>query len=195
MAKAGARDRLTGQSSGSLQDILLGGWGAGGGHAPFISSPSRLEWAPSCPRGAHTWSPAFKALPTVPAPQHSFLSHEAPLPLKSRQPLAKAQVGAFDPSFRARGQESLPYLHRLLGLPVSQPLRRGLVPASLAAGQGRGCAATSPHETQPMAGSCPGQPGAAAIPAARVTPSHIWFHSPAAWMECLVKAARGALVL
>lgn len=49
-------------------------WREGGGHTPFISSPSRLKWAPSCPRGAHTWSPAFKALPTAPTspPQLPF---------------------------------------------------------------------------------------------------------------------------
>lgn len=77
------------------------GWGR---CTPFISSPSKLKWAPSCPRGAHTWSPAFKALPAASAPPH-FLSHEAPHPPQTCQPLAEAQFGAFDPGFMAKGLE------------------------------------------------------------------------------------------
>ena len=56
-----------------------------------------------------------------PHPQLPF--PQGPLPPKPRQPLAKAQVEAFDPGFGARGQESLPYLRRMLGLPGSRPLR------------------------------------------------------------------------
>lgn len=96
-------------------------------------------------------------------PTPSFLSHEAPLPTQSSQPLAKAQVGAFDPGFRARRQDSLPYLGRLLGTPrgLEPPVKLGPVPASLAAGGRRGSAATSPHEAQPMGESPSGQPDAA----------------------------------
>lgn len=142
-----------------------------------------------------------KLFPQSLPPHHSFLSHEAPLPPKSRQPLAKAQVEAFDPGFGARGQESLPYLRRMLGLPGSRPqgpctrlYPQPLVPASLAAGGGRGPAATSPHEAEPMAGSRSGQPEAAVT---RVTFSHIWFLSflSAADGSILARAARGALVL
>ena len=57
-----------------------------------------------------------------PPPPHHPLPR-GPLPPKPRQPLAKAQVEAFDPGFGARGQESLPYLRRMLGLPGSRPLR------------------------------------------------------------------------
>lgn len=104
-----------------------------------------------------------KLFPQSLLPHHSFLSHEAPLPPKSRQPLAKAQVEAFDPGFGARGQESLPYLRRMLGLPGSRPQGPCTrlyppVPAAPCARLpgsrwGRGPAATSPHEAQPMAGS------------------------------------------
>lgn len=34
---------------------------------------------------------------------HSFLSHEAPHPPRSCQPLAKTQLGVFDPGFMAKG--------------------------------------------------------------------------------------------
>lgn len=66
-----------------------------------------------------------KLFPQPPPHPHNFLSHEAPLPPQSpRQPLAKAQIGAFDPGFMAGvgegggrtaagRQESLPYLDRL----------------------------------------------------------------------------------
>lgn len=43
---------LTG--AGALAPSRTSCWVEGEGHAPFISSPSRLKWAPSCPRGAHT---------------------------------------------------------------------------------------------------------------------------------------------
>lgn len=114
-----------------------------------------------------------KLFPQPPPPIASFPTRApSQLPLQSCQCLAKTQVRAFDPGFRARGQDSLPYLGRLLWAPNWQlePLvRLNPVPASLAACGRRGSAATSPHVAQPMGGSCSGQANTAAV---RVTPSH-----------------------
>lgn len=104
---------------------------------------------------------AFKAFPTAPASPPQLPFPRAPLPQQSCQPLAKAQAGAFDPDFRARGQGSLPYLGSLRGaLYAPQPhTLEATVPASGSPGGGRrGCTATSPHEAQPMGGGASRQP-------------------------------------
>lgn len=66
---------------------------------------------------------------------HSFLSHEAPHPPQSCQPLAETQLGAFDPGFMAKGGEGEGRRASFTwascsGSPESQPVRLGPVPAS-----------------------------------------------------------------
>lgn len=88
------------RGSGSLQDILLQ---EVGGVVP-LSSPAhpslsgRLP-APGAPIPGLRPSKLFQQ----PLHLHSFLSHEAPHPSQSCQPLAKTQLGAFDPGFMAKG--------------------------------------------------------------------------------------------
>lgn len=157
-------------------------WWRGGGIFPFISSPSTLKWAPSCPWGAHTWSPAFSLQSSSHSPRLSPAASfpTSPLPLQSCQSLAKAQAGAFDPRLQGQraGQPALPGQRAPSRL---QPHTHGaVVPASLGAeARRRGSTATSPHGAQPMGGSPSRQPSRQ-----RSSPGYSQSHSAPHQLRC-----------
>lgn len=151
-----------------------------GGIFPFISSPSTLKWAPSCPWGAHTWSPAFSLQSSSHSPHLSPTASfpTSPLPLQSRPSLAKAQAG--QPLIQTSGPEGRTACltwaarSRLPTAPESHT-HGAIVPASLGA-EAAGGGALLPHrlmrpsqwEAAPLASPIGSSPG-------RVTPSHIQF--------------------
>lgn len=119
------QDRLSGGDSGSLQDILLQGVG---GHTPFISSPSRLKWAPSCPRGAHTWPPAFKALPATPSPTTASFPTRPPTHPNPASPWLRPRLEPLiQSSGPGAGQPALP-VQAAQGSPCASPGDLALCP-------------------------------------------------------------------
>lgn len=125
-----AQDRPS-RGSGSLQDILLQGAEGVPLSSPAHPSLSGRLPAPGAPIPGLRPSKLFQQLLHL----HSFLSHEAPHPPQSCQPLAEAQFGAFDPDLMAKGlveegRRAFFTWANCSGSPERQPVRLGPMPAS-----------------------------------------------------------------
>lgn len=98
------------------------GWGGVPLSSPAHPSLSGRLPAPGAPIPGLRPSKLFQQLLHL----HSFLSHEAPHPPQSCQPLAEAQFGVFDPGLMAKGLEG-----RAGEPPLPGQIAQGVLSASL----------------------------------------------------------------